>query len=62
MSSRPKKLPSALRHGAYSSFEILPGESAADFKRLHRELIAELIPTGPLEEDVVMTLTRLVMA
>ena len=43
--------PPALKHGAYSAMTVLPGEDAAAFEELRREIIAELEPVGPLEQD-----------
>lgn len=53
MSMAIKKMPPALRHGGYSATGILPGESPAEFAKLHHELIAEWAPTGALEDDVI---------
>ena len=53
------RTPPALKHGAYSATAILPGESQAEFEKLHRDTIAEFTPSGVLENDIVMTLTRL---
>jgi hypothetical protein len=39
---------------------LLPGEDPAAFEKLHKGLIAELTPNGPLEEDIVSTIARLV--
>jgi hypothetical protein len=39
---------------------VLPGESAVEFKKLHRSLVSELTPTGPLEDDIVASIARLV--
>ena len=50
----------AVKHGAYSATAVLPGESQAEFEKLHRGLIAELVPSGVLEDDIVMTIARLV--
>jgi hypothetical protein len=55
-----KKPHPALKHGAYSTTTILPGENIGEFKKLHERLIAELAPEGPLEEDIVATIARLV--
>jgi hypothetical protein len=49
----------ALKHGGYSGTSILPGEDAAAFEKLRRDLVDEFAPKGPLEEDIVMTITRL---
>ena len=53
------RTPPALNHGAYSATAILPGESQAEFEKLHRDTIAEWTPSGVLENDIVMTITRL---
>ena len=60
MRARARKIPSALKHGAYTVLDVLPGEDSAKFSKLHRNLIAELAPTGPLEQDIVATIARLV--
>jgi hypothetical protein len=59
MSIRVKKLPPALKHGAYSATGILPGEDPVAFKKLHHKLIAELRPIGALEDDIIATMARL---
>jgi hypothetical protein len=59
MTIRIKKQHPALKHAGYSATGILPGESAAEFEKLHRELIAELIPHGVLEEEIVATIAHL---
>jgi hypothetical protein len=56
--SRPEKVHPALKHGAYSATTLLPGEDAFAFEKLHQGLVAELAPSGPLEEDIVATLAR----
>ena len=58
MHSRIRRHP-ALKHSAYSATAVLPGESQAEFAKQHRDLIAEWSPSGPFEDDVVMTLARL---
>jgi len=60
MSDPTKQNRPALKHGGYSATAVLPGESVAKFNQLHRDLISELDPTGPLEEDTVETIARLV--
>jgi hypothetical protein len=50
---------SAFKHGAYSGTTLLPGEDPAAFKKLHANLINELKPVGPLEEDIVTSVARL---
>ena len=60
MSNRIDRLHPAVKHGAYSATALLPGESPAEFDKLHRSLIAEFGPSGVLEDDIVMTMARLV--
>jgi hypothetical protein len=57
MHTRVNRIPPALKHGAYSATAVLPGESRAEFEKLHRDLIAELTP---FEDDIVADLERLV--
>ena len=59
MGTRVSRIPSALKHGAYSATAVLPGESQAEFEKLHRGLIAEFFPSGLLEDDIVMNMARL---
>jgi hypothetical protein len=59
MSFREKKLPPALKHAAYSTTSLLPGESRAEFEKLHKDLIVEFRPEGALEKDIVSTMARL---
>ena len=60
ISARVKKHHSALKHAGYSATGILPGESAAEFEKMHRDLISELAPNGALEKDIVASMARLV--
>jgi hypothetical protein len=60
MVGRVKRIPPALKHGAYAATAVLPGEDPAEFEKLHRELIAELKPSGALEDDAVATIARLI--
>jgi hypothetical protein len=59
MSIRVKKSHPALKHAGYCATSVLPGENAAEFKKLHRDLIAELTPSGALEDDIVATMAGL---
>jgi hypothetical protein len=59
MSPRVDKVHPAMKHGAYSAMGILPGESAAEFEKLHRELVTDLSPSGALENDIVASMARL---
>ncbi len=57
--NRSNAFPSALKHGAYSGTTLLPGEDSAAFKKLHSQVVADLAPTGPLEDDIVESIARL---
>jgi hypothetical protein len=59
MGVRIKKLYPALKHGGYSATGLLPGEDPAAFEKLHRDLISEHCPDGPLQEDTVFDIARL---
>jgi hypothetical protein len=50
----------ALKLGGYSTTTILPAESVAEFEKLHKDLISELVPNGALADDIVATITRMV--
>lgn len=58
MAIRVKKLHPALKHAGYSALSFLPGESAAEFEKLHRNLIAEYTPNGVSQNDIVATMAR----
>jgi hypothetical protein len=60
MKIRAKKIPSALKYGAYTSIDVLPGEDPAKFAKLHRELIVEFAPDGATEDDIVASIARLI--
>src|SRR5688572_14006470 len=60
MVTRAKKIWPALKHGAYSTTAVLPGEDPAAFERLHKDLRAEFGPTGALEEDILANMARLI--
>ena len=53
-----KTRPSALQHGAWAETALLPGEDPRQFERLHRGLIKEWSPSGPAEQDAVLTLAK----
>jgi hypothetical protein len=59
MPSKPKRIPPALKHGAYSEVTLLPGEDADEFAELHRGLMAEFAPNGRSEEETVASIARL---
>jgi hypothetical protein len=54
-----KKHPSALKHGGYSALGLLPGESPTEYEKLHKAIVDEMAPHGPLEDDIVSTIARL---
>lgn len=62
MAIRVKKLHPALKHAGYSALSVLPGESAAEFEKLHRNLIAEYTPNGVSQNDIVATMARVLGA
>ena len=59
MHSRIRRHP-ALKHGAYSATAVLPGESRAEFEKLHRDLIAEYAPSGVSEDNIVTNMARFI--
>jgi hypothetical protein len=58
--ARIDRLHPAVKHGAYSATDVLPGESRAAFEKLHRDLIAEYAPSGVHEQHIVMKMARLI--
>jgi hypothetical protein len=58
MGVKIKKVYPALKHGGYSATELLPGEDRVAFEKLHRDLISEHCPVGPLQEDTVFDIAR----
>ena len=48
----------ALKHGAFSTFLILPWESASQFAELHLDLIDEWKPVGRTEQDAVISIAK----
>ena len=58
MPVQAKKLHPALKHAGYSAMGVLPGENAAEYEKLHRDLIAEFIPNGAFENNIVATMAR----
>ena len=53
MPVRRQKSHPALKHGGYAATQILPGESVAEFDKLHRDLTADFTAEGALEADIV---------
>jgi hypothetical protein len=60
MVARVKPKPPAFKHGGYSATAVLPGEDRAEFEKLHRELASEYLPSGPLQQLIVMDMARLI--
>ena len=60
MSNRIDRLHPAVKHGAYSATDVLPGESRAAFEKLHRDLIAEYAPSGVHEQHIVRNMAHLI--
>jgi hypothetical protein len=58
MPARVNKVHPALKHAGYSASTILPGESAAEFEKLHRDLIAEFSPNGRYEEHLIASMAQ----
>ena len=48
------------RDATFESTTLLPGEDPAAFEKFHEQLTAELAPAGPLEQDIVGSMARLV--
>ena len=58
MTVRIKKAHSALKHAGYSATSILPGESEAEFTKLHADLVCEWTPNGALENEIVASMAH----
>jgi hypothetical protein len=58
MPANTKKLPPALKHGAFAATTILPGKSETEFKKLHESIIAELNLEGVLEQEIGSSLAH----
>jgi hypothetical protein len=48
--------PNALKHGAFSASELLPGEDPREFECLMNAVFAEWRPSGAVEEDAARSL------
>jgi hypothetical protein len=48
--------PNALKHGGFSSMELFPWEDGAAFEKLHRDLVEQYQPRGPVQEDSIRTI------
>jgi hypothetical protein len=60
MSKKNSGIHPALKHGVYSGTALLPGEDPGDFEKLLNKLIADIAPAGPLEQDIVANMARLI--
>jgi hypothetical protein len=60
MRVRPNKMHAALKHGAYCATTLLPGEDAAAFEKLRRNVITEFALEGALEESIGTDMARLI--
>ena len=58
MPTNSKRIPSALKHGIYSGFGLLPTESRAKFRKFRKQVFAELNPVGRIEEDICDEIVR----
>ncbi|WP_338699179.1 MULTISPECIES: hypothetical protein [unclassified Bradyrhizobium] len=54
--ARRLRKPNALKHGAYSSVQLLPWEDPDAFQELRRAIWQEWRPEGPIEVDCVETI------
>ena len=48
--------PNALKHGGFSSMELFPWEDGTAFEKLHRDLVEQYQPRGPVQEDCIRTI------
>jgi len=52
------KMPSALKHGAFSKIVFLPGEDPQDYEKLEQELFAEYKPSGRSEKETLEQIAK----
>ena len=52
----------ATKHGAFARDAVLPGEDHKAIEKIHQGLIDEWTPTGPIEEEAVLSLAKHIMA
>jgi hypothetical protein len=60
MAKNKNSLPRALKHGGFAGTTILPGESQVAFAKLFHDLRSDLCPKGAMEEDVIISIARLI--
>ncbi|MDH2348695.1 hypothetical protein [Bradyrhizobium sp. SSUT77] len=53
VTSQRRRLPTALKHGAFAKIELLPWEDPAAYEQLHQQLSEEFEPEGVLQEECV---------
>ncbi|MBR0741378.1 hypothetical protein JQ581_31050 [Bradyrhizobium liaoningense] len=53
------KRSNALKHGAFSSIDLLPWENAKEFETLRRELFVKYNPDGPLQKECMLSIASL---
>jgi hypothetical protein len=53
VTSQRRRLPAALKHGAFTKIELLPWEDPAAYEQLHQQLLEEFEPEGVLQEECV---------
>jgi len=51
-------MPSALKHGAFSTISFLPGEDPAEFEKLRQDLAIEYQISGSSEEAIIDGITK----
>jgi hypothetical protein len=52
------RLPNALKHGAFAKELLVLDENKKDFDELHESCVAELKPSGQMEEEVVFSVAE----
>ena len=55
-----KTIPNALKHGAFSKINFLPGEDPQEFENLKSSLFAEYNATGRSEEEVLESIAAVI--
>jgi hypothetical protein len=58
MTKQTRRRPNATKHGIFSQQAVLPGEDPEEFLELYADLVAEWSPTGPTEEDAVLSIAH----
>lgn len=58
MTKQNGKLPNATKHAIFSQQVVIPGEDPEEFEALRAALVAEWLPTGPTEEEAVLSIAH----